>query len=183
MCTNRCGSYDLQFQITALRRCTNPVILSQLGDFEASVTFTPPDYGLLSEVVRRSKFKSSTRSPDVIREKSTATFSIKDSNLKFELARYDTFRAPSPLPSLKNHASKPTSEWSFALYDPEWDTKLGELAYLEAGQEVSWPRTLRTFFPGPHKGLGTSKVGFKNFVAEVGMVTTILSGNEKDDDR
>ncbi|KAL9623112.1 MAG: hypothetical protein Q9160_002626 [Pyrenula sp. 1 TL-2023] len=167
-------SYDVQFVVTAFSRSKNPVISSKLSSFENSVTFKSPPEGLLSEVRRRSRYKPDPRAPDIVRERCVVTYPIKGSNLSLELARCDTFKAPDANPyKLVEPAS--SSEWRMALYDPEWDSKMGELAYLGAGQEVTWPRTLKTFFSMKNSPPSESaKAGFKKFVADVEMIKAFL---------
>lgn len=172
-------SHDVQFLVTAFSRSRNPVISTKLSSFENSVTFKPPEEGLLSDIRRRSRYKPDPRAPDIVRERCVVTYSIKDSNLRFELARCDTFKAPDANP-FRLVESASTSEWRLALYDPEWDSKLGELAYLGAGQDVTWARTLKTFFP--IRGVlpsESSKAGFKKFVADVEMMKAFLDERSK----
>ncbi|KAL9115442.1 MAG: hypothetical protein Q9227_000763 [Pyrenula ochraceoflavens] len=162
--------YDLQFLITANDFSTNRAIQKQLLSFENSVRFEPVHEPGLSISDRRAKFQVfANKGPDSVHETCTTTYNLTGTNFKIDVIRHNTFLPSRGLPK----PPEPKFEWSFSVYDPVWDVLLGELSNLAPGEEVSWIRTLGSFFPSGQDDRGKS--GFNDFAETVARVLAFLN--------
>jgi hypothetical protein len=74
-------------------------------------------------------------------EKSAIEFHVKETNLVFELARYVKYNV-----SNGRILKTPDESWGGTLFDPDWDTMLGENTELD-GTQFTREACLSAFFP------------------------------------
>ena len=139
--------------------------------FQTNVTFKPTRDGIGGKPKRRVFFKPNGPRPTLITELTTITYDLKgDIDAKFELTRKDEY----PQTQFGTSAGPPVSRLSASYYYPDWDSKLGQYAYLPPGGQVDWQPTLSSFFPDSSTE-GKPK-GLKNFLEEIKEIQRVLAG-------
>ena len=148
----------------------------QHNSFETNVTFKPTRDDIRGQPKRRVFFKPSGPRPILVTELTTVTYDLKGTEGKFEMTRKDDYQQTL----FGTAAGPPISRMSFSYFYPEWDSKLGQYAYLSPGEQVDWHPSLSTFFPDPSSE-GKPK-GLKKFMDEVRDIQRVLAGKSADAD-
>ena len=164
---------DWQLSIKSTRFYDNKMTIAQMSQFQRSIGFKASSDGIKATPRRRAIFAGGVRGPSRVTELTTVKYRFKDTDGKFELTRKDEYdESPQQTKSLPV-----TSTWSASYYYPEWDNLLGEYAYIQPGEQVTWQPSLAAFFP-PRNGEAAS-MGFKKFIEEVKELQKIFPKDTK----
>lgn len=103
-------------------------------------------------------------------------YRLKNSGYLFEIAKYQQFETSgSGLVGRCAERVASNTTWGASFFNEDWDIIFGQNAHLGIGEAGNWKPSLTTFFPKdvhtPAPGLDS---GFRNFLAEVGKVATLL---------
>jgi hypothetical protein len=131
--------------------------------FASGIQYQHEPTGVKSKPLRRAIFPPGYDGLAEHHELSIARWNFKGPDARFELIRRDTFRG------IQSGKTPTESEWLAHYYYPEWDTLLGEFGNLEPGDQVSWKKSLETFFPPENRSSDIQKPlpSFKKFVQEI----------------
>jgi hypothetical protein len=149
---------------------------NQHDGFQTNVTFkqTTDDIKgkpkLKGKPQRRVFFRSGGPKPILVTELATITYELRNTDAKFELTRKDEYQQTQ----YGTDAGPPVSRLSGSFFYPNWDSLLGQYAYLQPGGQVDWQPSLSTFFPDA-SGDGKAK-GLKKFMDEIREVQLVLAG-------
>lgn len=112
-----------------------------ITQFASRISYKPDPAGVQAEPKRRVVFPPGTRALVKHMEISIARFNFKGPDARFELIRKDIFEAGAVDQSIPSK-----TEWSAHYYYPEWDSLLGEFGNLKGGDQVTWERSMQSFF-------------------------------------
>jgi hypothetical protein len=160
---------DWQLLMNATTLNDNRRIGPQLTHFQQSIGFRAGSGIGQAPSRRRVTFALGNRQLSRVTELTTKRYRFKDTDGIFEITRRDEYpEAPG-----QSRPNPESTTWSASYYYPEWDNLLGEYAYLEPGQQVSWQPYLQTFFP--EEKTAPKSAGFKRFIKEVEELQNLLS--------
>ena len=155
------------------------IVRRQLAKFEDSIRFTPNANALTVEEPQPcTHFLWSIGNLQVVKEKTIMHFDIDSTTYRFSIIRTDTYK----IDALKRTRQLQSSDFEFVIFDPDWDSNLSEFATLAPGQEVTWKRSIMTFFNKPFDTTSDDiNEGFYRFLEVVekvvGMVQRALAGD------
>ena len=91
-----------------------------------------------------------------------------------EIARYDKFG--DPMKAMKGAGSLPEhTTWGLTVYNPEWDSILGENVNLKIGRSATWDPEIETFFPKNYRTRSSGQDrGFGDFLESLRSVISFL---------
>ncbi|KIV93631.1 hypothetical protein PV10_04831 [Exophiala mesophila] len=161
---------DYQITLDAFPLHDDKRVSQDMKSFQNTVEFTPSAGGMKSSPVRRVRFKPRRTALESVSDITVMRWRFKDTDGIFELRRKDTFDTEGgALP-------REPSKWHAFYYYQEWDNLMSELASARPGEEVSWGKSVATFFPenGEDEGLALPK-GFQSFMDEVEDVQRLLA--------
>lgn len=157
-----------QFHLGAVSFCENPLIQSRLELFSHNLGFRAPIDGLKSDPKRRAIYPPGHQELRRLSELTMRRYRVKDTDGFLEIRRRDVYdETPG-----QSSAIPTSTHWTAAYYYPEWDNLLGELAYLQPGEEAEWTRALPTFFPDSADVERPD--GFRKFMREVEEIQDLL---------
>lgn len=161
---------DYQITLDAFPLHDDRRVSHDLRNFHNTVEFTPSQNGMKASPVRRVKFSPGRPAPESVSDITVMRWRFKDTDGIFELRRKDTFDTRGgTLPR------EPSRFHAFYYYQ-EWDNLMSQLASVRPGEEVSWQKSVATFFPesGDDEGLALPK-GFHSFMDEVEEIQGLLA--------
>jgi len=147
-------------------------IKSHMLAFQGKISFERPPDGIKAIPRRRVKYPYGAAGLRAVSELTVLRWRFKSTDGFFELRRKDVYderagtRSPGPA----------ETRWHALYYYPEWDNLMGEFANIKPGEDISWAKSVATFFPesGDSDGRALPQ-GFKKFLAEVEEIQDLLA--------
>ena len=175
--TNMYRSSSWQLQITADHSIDEAKMVPDIRKFAEGISFSagPPETSPVTQDHQFVRFPTDLP-VRVFIQKIAFRYRLKNSGYLFEIAKYQQFETSgSGLVGRCAERVASNTTWGASFFNEDWDIIFGQNAHLGIGEAGNWKPSLTTFFPKdvptPAPGLDS---GFRNFLAEVGKVATLL---------
>ncbi|KAL2407912.1 hypothetical protein ABEF95_014960 [Exophiala dermatitidis] len=163
---------DYQITMDAFPMHVNKARSQMMAQFGNNVSFIRPKDGIKAIPHRRIRYPAGQRGLTTVSEITVKKWRFKDTDAFFELRRKEVYDD-----RITQYSPHPVeTKWHALYYYPEWDNLMGEFANVQAGEDVTWVRSVATFFPEGGVDDGRAlPLGFKKFVSEVEELQDLLA--------
>ena len=166
------GRPDYQLTLDAFPLHTNKTIKGHMAAFQNNLSFERPRNGIASLPRRRVKYPQGHQGLRSVSEITVMRWRYKDTDGIFELRRKDVYDETVG----RYNAIPVSTSWYGLYYYSEWDNLLGEFANVNPGEDISWEKSVATFFPESNNDDGKAlPQGFKSFITEVEEIQDLLT--------
>ncbi|KAI1615112.1 hypothetical protein EDD37DRAFT_609012 [Exophiala viscosa] len=162
---------DFQITMDAFPLYPEERIKPQMLEFQNNLSFEGPPNGIKSTPRRRVKYSLVLGHVQTMSELTVIKWRFKNTHGIFELRRKDVY---DEAPGLRSPGPKET-RWHALYYYPEWDNLMGQFATVKPGEDITWTKSVATFFPESDKMGRALPQGFKNFITEVEEIQDLLA--------
>lgn len=163
---------DYQLTVDAFPMYSNKQIGGMMAAFQNDIAFKIPPHGIKAIPHRRVKYPPGHKGLQTVSELTIKKWRFKDTDGIFELRRKEVYDD-----RMGQYSSSPVAtRWHALYYYPEWDNLMGEFGMLKPGEDVSWAKSVATFFP--ESGIDDGRAlpqGFKKFINEVEEIQDLLA--------
>ncbi|KAK4938938.1 hypothetical protein LTR10_020686 [Elasticomyces elasticus] len=162
---------DFQITMDAFPLYPEERIKPQMLEFQHNLSFEGPPNGIKSTPRRRVKYSSVLGHVQKMSELTVIKWRFKNTHGTFEVRRKDVYderpgrKSPGPI----------ETRWHALYYYPEWDNLMGQFATVKPGEDITWTKSVATFFPESDKTGRALPQGFKNFITEVEEIQDLLA--------
>ncbi|KIW11936.1 hypothetical protein PV08_09209 [Exophiala spinifera] len=161
---------DLQITLDAFPLYSNAASKPEMEKFRLNLSYEPPANGIKDIPRRRVKYPQAFSQIRRVHELTMVRWRFRRTDGIFELRRKDIYddstRHPSPSPI--------ETRWHALYYYPEWDNLMGHFSTIKPGEDITWSKSVATFFPESDRSGSALPKGFKNFMTEVEEIQGLL---------
>ncbi|KAJ9633722.1 hypothetical protein H2204_006719 [Knufia peltigerae] len=161
---------DLQITLDAFPLYSGAESRPEMEKFRLHVSFSPPKDGIKADTQRHVHYIQAFNQVRKVHELTMLRWRFRQTDGIFELRRKDVYDETK----LYQHPQPVESRWHVLYYYPEWDNLMGHFSTIKPGEDISWSKSVATFFPESDSTGRALPKGFKKFMAEVEEIQGLL---------
>lgn len=161
---------DLQITLDAFPLYSNADSKPEMEKFRLNLSYVPPANGIKDNPHRCVRYPQAFNQVRKVHELTMVRWRFRQTDGVFELRRKDVYDD-----SKKHQCSSPIeTRWHALYYYPEWDNLMGHFSTIKPGEDITWKKSVATFFPESDRSGRALPKGFKNFMTEVEEIQGLL---------